>query len=136
MRYPWSGPGMAHLSRMACGNMADPARSGTIGRDLAVPASIQPRGIQRQRSAEPELRRRMLAGATVEGLDGRAALDIATLDRTDRIVAVAGVHPYIKLLDAGADVIIGGRSSDCAIFAAPAIRRGLPPALAYFAGKI
>ena len=237
--------------------MADPARSGTIGRDLAVPASIQPRGIQQQRSAEPslrivcpnghlgfapikpgsfaigcaaepdlicadsgscdvgpgplgadisssprpwqeqdleamllasrrlgvpmiigsagdtgsnsrvdlfvhiirelavkhglakfrlgyfyseigkhELRRRMLAGATVEGLDGRAALDIATLDRTDRIVAVAGVHPYIKLLDAGADVIIGGRSSDCAIFAAPAIRRGLPPALAYFAGKI
>jgi hypothetical protein len=36
--------------------MADPARSGTIGRDLAVPASIQPRGIQQQRSAEPSLR--------------------------------------------------------------------------------
>src|SRR5205807_4202566 len=29
MRYPWSGPGMAHLSRLACGNMADPAPSGT-----------------------------------------------------------------------------------------------------------
>jgi hypothetical protein len=83
-----------------------------------------------------ELRRRIVAGATVAGLDGRAALDLATLEATDRIVAVAGVHPYIKLLDAGADVIIGGRSSDCAIFAAPAIRRGFPPALAYFAGKI
>ena len=49
---------------------------------------------------------------------------------------MAGIHPYIKLLDAGADVIIGGRSSDCAIFAAPAIRRGFPPGLAYFSGKV
>ncbi|MBV9586779.1 MAG: acyclic terpene utilization AtuA family protein, partial [Alphaproteobacteria bacterium] len=71
-----------------------------------------------------------------EGLDGRPPLDVATLDATDRVVAVAGVHPYIKLLDERTDVIIGGRSSDCAIFAAPAIRRGFPPALAYFAGKL
>ena len=86
--------------------------------------------------AKDELRRRMISGETVEGLDGRPALDFATLNATDRIVAVAGIHPYIKLLDAGADVIIGGRSSDCAIFAAPAIRDGFPPALAYFGGKI
>ena len=86
--------------------------------------------------AKDELRRRMRAGESVDGLDDRAPLDLATLDSTDRIVAVAGVHPYIKLIDAGADVIIGGRSSDCAIFAAPAIRRGLPPELAYLAGKL
>jgi hypothetical protein len=49
---------------------------------------------------------------------------------------MAGVHPYIKLLDQGADVIIGGRSSDCAIFAAPAIRQGFPEGLAYFYGKV
>jgi Acyclic terpene utilisation family protein AtuA len=42
----------------------------------------------------------------------------------------------MKLLDMGADVIIGGRSSDCAIFAAPAIRAGYPQALAYFYGKV
>src|SRR6266850_3276039 len=76
------------------------------------------------------------AGDALLGLDARPPLDLATLDATERFVAVAGVHPYIKLLDAGADVIIGGRSSDCAIFAAPAIRRGFPPALAYFYGKI
>jgi hypothetical protein len=86
--------------------------------------------------AKEELRSRMLTGETIEGLDGRPPLDRATLDATDRVVAVAGVHPYIALLDQGADVIIGGRSSDCAIFAAPAIRRGFPPALAYFGGKI
>jgi hypothetical protein len=82
------------------------------------------------------LRRRIEAGDAITGLDGRAPLDRATLDATDRVVAVAGVQPYIKLLDQGADVIIGGRSSDCAIFAAPAIRQGFPEGLAYFYGKI
>src|SRR5579871_1788887 len=72
----------------------------------------------------------------VRGLDNRPDLTEAELDATDRIVAVAGVHPYMKLLDMGADVIIGGRSSDCAIFAAPAIRNGYPQALAYFYGKV
>src|SRR5215469_11621503 len=82
------------------------------------------------------LRRKMAGGDAVSGLDARPDLDMATLEATDRVVAVAGIHPYIKLLDQGADVIIGGRSSDCAIFAAPAIRRGFPEGLAYFYGKI
>jgi hypothetical protein len=82
------------------------------------------------------VRSRITAGDAVRGLDGRPDLSDAELDATDRIVAVAGVHPYIKLLDLGADVIIGGRSSDCAIFAAPAIRAGYPQALAYYYGKI
>jgi hypothetical protein len=86
--------------------------------------------------AKDALRRRMIAGEEIAGLDERAALDLATLDATDRIVAVAGVHPYIKLLDRRADVIVGGRSSDCAIFAAPAIRAGFPEGLAYFYGKV
>ena len=59
-------------------------------------------------------------------LDGRPALTEAELDATDRIVGMAGVHPFLKLLDMGADVIIGGRSSDCAIFAAPASAQGVP----------
>ncbi len=72
----------------------------------------------------------------VRGLDGRADLTAGELDATDRIVAVAGVHPFMTLLDMGADVVIGGRSSDCAIFAAPALRRGYPEALAYYYGKV
>ncbi|NVH74073.1 DUF1446 domain-containing protein [Paraburkholderia sp. JPY432] len=78
----------------------------------------------------------MREGSEVAGLDGRPALTEAELEATERIVAVAGVHPYIKLLEAGADVIIGGRSSDCAIFAAPAIRHGFPEALSYYLGKV
>jgi len=82
------------------------------------------------------MRRKIAAGDAIDGLDGRPPLDLETLGATDRVVAMAGVHPYIELLDRGADIIIGGRSSDCAIFAAPAIRKGLPAGLAYFAGKV
>src|ERR1700758_329996 len=70
------------------------------------------------------LRRRVDAGDIVAGLDGRPALDAATLDATNRVVAVAGIHPYIKLLDAGADVIVGGRRSECGSFAGPGTRGG------------
>src|SRR5580700_7079900 len=54
--------------------------------------------------ATEEIRRRLDAGEGIEGLDGRPALDRATLDATDRVVAVAGIQPYIALLDQGADV--------------------------------
>ncbi len=73
---------------------------------------------------------------TIEGLDGRDSLSKEDLDKTERVVAVAGIHPFVKALDMGADVIIGGRSSDCAIFAAPAIREGFPEANAYYIGKV
>lgn len=82
------------------------------------------------------IRAKMSAGETVEGLDDRENLDVKTLDSTDRIVAVAGVHPFIKLLEMGADVIIGGRSSDAAVFAAPAIFEGFPEDVSYYAGKV
>src|SRR6202041_1611151 len=64
------------------------------------------------------LRAKIRAGDAIEGLDGRSPLTEAELDVTTRIVGMAGVHPFMALLDDGADVIIGGRSSDSAIFAA------------------
>lgn len=82
------------------------------------------------------IKNKMKKGVEIEGLDGRENLTLSELDKTDRIVAVAGVHPYIKALDMGADVIIGGRSSDVALFAAPAIRAGYPEALSYYLGKV
>ena len=82
------------------------------------------------------IRAKMRAGETIEGLDGRAPLSESDLDATDRIVAMAGVHPYRKLLEQGADVIIGGRSSDCVVFAAPALHHGFSEDNAYYLGKV
>src|SRR5579872_7166742 len=82
------------------------------------------------------LRAKIRSGDTIEGLDGRDALTEAELDATARIVAMAGVHPFMALLDQGADVIIGGRSSDAAIFAAAAMQQGHSEALSYYLGKV
>ena len=79
---------------------------------------------------------RMRSGSVIRGLDGHKDLDEAELAATDRIVAMAGVHPFIELLRQGVDVIIGGRSSDAAIFAAPAIHHGFAQADAYYLGKV
>ena len=82
------------------------------------------------------LRRRLAAGETIKGLNGRSDLTLPEIEATDRIVAMAGIHPYNTLLDLGADVIIGGRSSDAVICAGPAIRAGFPESLAYYLGKV
>lgn len=82
------------------------------------------------------VRRKMREGAVIAGLDGFSDLVESELDATDRIVAMAGVHPYMELLRQGADVVIGGRSSDAAVFAAPALHHGFPADNAYYLGKV
>jgi len=80
--------------------------------------------------------RKMEQGDVVEGLEGRSNLTLEELEKTDRIVAMAGVHPFVRALEMGADVVIGGRSSDAAIFAAAALYEGFPENHSYYAGKV
>ena len=82
------------------------------------------------------VRAKIRGGSPIRGLDARPELTEDELDATQRIVAMAGVHPFMKLLEAGCDVIIGGRSSDSAIFAAAALSRGYPEAQSYYLGKV
>ena len=71
-----------------------------------------------------------------QGLGGFPALTFQDVDEATRIVAVAGAHPFIKLLEMGADVIIGGRCGDIAFTAGPCIHAGFPEGLAYHMGKM
>jgi hypothetical protein len=82
------------------------------------------------------LKKKILEGRTIEGLGGFPPLTLEEIDRSTRIVALAGVHPFVRLLDLGADVIIGGRCGDINFTAAPAIRAGFPEGLAYHMGKM
>ncbi len=82
------------------------------------------------------LRGKMKSGSPILGLDGYADLTEAELDATDRVVAMASVHPFVELLRQGADVIIGGRSSDAAVFAAPAVHHGFSDDYAFYLGKV
>ena len=69
-------------------------------------------------------------------LDHDAELTAGTLARTSRIVGQMGYEPIIEALEAGADVVLAGRSCDDALMAAFPIMRGCDPALALHMGKL
>lgn len=71
----------------------------------------------------------------VWGLDGRPDLTEADVDRSARIVAMMGPEPYAEALDAGAQIVLAGRSSDAAIYAAVPLMRGIAPGPAWHMGK-
>ena len=81
------------------------------------------------------IQRRVAEGRT-KPLGRMAPLDAATVDRATRIVGMCGPEPYMRALDQGAQVVLGGRSSDPAPFAANAMRAQLPPGPAWYAGKM
>ncbi|MEE2522444.1 acyclic terpene utilization AtuA family protein [Pseudarthrobacter sp. J75] len=60
----------------------------------------------------------------------------STLTDTHRIVAMMGPEPFIEALQGGADVVLGGRSSDAAFIAAVPLMRGMSPGPAWHAAKI
>ena len=107
-------------------------------RDIAAQHRMAPFKLAAIYSEIPiaDLRVKAARGTRIEGLDGRSNADEATLARTSRAVAVMGAEPIQAALRAGADVVIAGRSSDCAIFAAPLMNAGFSPAVAYYAGKL
>jgi hypothetical protein len=82
-----------------------------------------------------ELKRRMAAEAFESiGPDGLLTQDV--IDRCGPISAQMGIEPFMKALDAGADVIIAGRACDDAVFAALPVLKGFDTGLALHCGKI
>lgn len=77
-----------------------------------------------------------LAAGRIGRLTGGPNLDKSTVDRAERIVAMMGPEPFAAALDNGAEVVLAGRSSDPAPWAAMAMRGGHPPAPAWYAGKM
>jgi hypothetical protein len=80
--------------------------------------------------------KRRVAAGRVKALARQPALDDETIDRSARIVGMMGPEPFIEALDAGAQVVLAGRASDPASWAAAAMRAQLPPAPAWYAGKM
>ncbi|HYF19779.1 MAG TPA: acyclic terpene utilization AtuA family protein [Ramlibacter sp.] len=79
---------------------------------------------------------KLRAGRVLAGLGGFPDLTEEEIGRATRIVAVAGSDPFRRLLERGADVIIGGRCGDINFTAGPCIHHGFPEALAYHMGKM
>ena len=81
------------------------------------------------------LKAKLRAGC-IRPLGPIAELTEDEIDRSHRVVAMMGVEPYHQALDGGAQVVIAGRSSDAALFAAIPLMRGADPGLAWHLAKI
>jgi hypothetical protein len=76
------------------------------------------------------------AAGRVTPLPPLGALGDDAIDACDHIVAVLGPEPYMAALEAGADIILGGRTTDTAVIAAYALLHGAGAGPAWHAGKI
>ncbi|HYF17732.1 MAG TPA: acyclic terpene utilization AtuA family protein, partial [Ramlibacter sp.] len=72
----------------------------------------------------------------IQPLDPAPPFDAGVIERSAHVVGMMGAEPFIRALEAGADVVLAGRASDTAIFAAVPLMRGFPAGLAWHAAKI
>lgn len=89
-------------------------------------------------SAEPDravLLEKYRAGK-IHALANAPKLDAQILADSDHVVAMMGTQPILTALAAGADVVLAGRASDAALFAAIPEHAGFPPGLCWHAAKI
>lgn len=80
--------------------------------------------------------RQKLAAGRIHALYPVIPIDAGVVERAEHIVGMMGAEPFIRALEAGADVIIAGRASDTAIFAALPLMRGFDAGLAWHVAKI
>jgi hypothetical protein len=77
-----------------------------------------------------------LSQGAILALTGVPQLTPDRIDACRHIVAQMGVEPYLRALDAGADVILGGRSCDSAIIGSFPIWKGADTSLSLHMGKV
>ncbi|MBL4802185.1 MAG: acyclic terpene utilization AtuA family protein [Emcibacter sp.] len=84
----------------------------------------------------PKLIKQKLAEGKISNLPPLGDMTEEMIDDCIHIVALMGPEPYFDALDAGADIILGGRSSDPAVIAAFALWKGAPAGPSWHAGKV
>jgi hypothetical protein len=76
------------------------------------------------------------ADGKIKPLPPLGALDDFTIDSCEHIVAAMGPEPYIAALQAGADIVLGGRTTDTAVLSCYALMKGAHTAASWHAAKV
>jgi len=84
----------------------------------------------------PEQLRGYIKAGKFHPLEGAPNFEEKDLETLTRCISVIGAEPYIKALEDGAQVVIAGRSSDTALYAAVPAMYGLNNGFAWHAGKV
>ena len=106
-----------------------------IAREIAREENLTPRiAILYSEQRADDMRERAARGE-VKPLAPFATVEPALFDQCDHIVALMGPEPYIAALEQGADIVLGGRTTDTAVIAAVPILFGAGTGPAWHAGK-
>lgn len=89
----------------------------------------------RSEQQKPYLLERLRQGR-IQPLDPAPPFDAGVIERSAHVVGMMGAEPFMRAIEAGADVVLAGRASDTAIFASVPLMRGFPAGLAWHAAKI
>ena len=89
---------------------------------------------------DSEIKRAILAGAfrrnEIKPLSPAPVFNEEVITQAQRFVAMMGIEPIQAALTEGAKLVIAGRCSDVAIYAALPVLKGIPKHVAFHAGKI
>ncbi|HUE25282.1 MAG TPA: acyclic terpene utilization AtuA family protein [Solirubrobacteraceae bacterium] len=83
-----------------------------------------------------EMLEAQLRAGRIRALRHASELTAEDVGRCERVVAMMGVEPLQDALAHGAQLIVAGRCSDAALFAALPLQHGFPAGLAWHAGKV
>ncbi len=107
-----------------------------IAVEVAAELRIQPKIALLYSEQSPDTIRRKNAGESVRPLAPLGPMTDAMIDGCSHIVALMGPEPYMRAVSEGADVVLGGRTTDTAVLAAVPLLRGAAVGPAWHAGKI
>ncbi|MGJ7506225.1 acyclic terpene utilization AtuA family protein [Variovorax sp. GT1P44] len=107
-----------------------------IALEIARENGLHPRIALLYSEQQPSLMRERAEAGRVEPLPPMTSTGAELFGRCEHIVALMGPEPYMAALQAGADIVLGGRTTDTAVLAALPLLRGAGTGPAWHAGKI
>jgi len=107
-----------------------------IALEIAAEHGLAPRIAVLYSEQPPTQMQRAAQQGTIHPLPPLTTVDPLAFAQCDHIVALMGPEPYVAALEAGADIVLGGRTTDTAVLAAVPLMRGMGEGAAWHAGKI
>ena len=104
--------------------------------ELAEELKLHPRIALLYSEQDKRVLKEKNAHGKIQALPPPHPMTDALIDSCDHIVAAMGAEPYMAALDAGADIVLGGRTTDTAVIAALPLMRGSGAGAAWHAAKI
>ena len=107
-----------------------------IALEVAREHGLAPRIALLYSEQSAETIRRRIGDGLVHPLAPSPPLTPETVAGCNHVVALMGVEPYIDAVQRGADIVLGGRTTDTAVLAAVPLMRGAAPGPAWHAAKV